>query len=60
MNVLSKVAVWDKPIPATTEAECGNYRDHDIYILAFLIVFFILALQRDMKWYLVWFSFAFP
>ena len=27
---LSKVAVWDKPIPATTEAECGNYRDHDL------------------------------
>jgi len=30
MNVLSKVAVWDKPIPATTEPECGNYRDHDL------------------------------
>lgn len=30
MNVLKKVAVWDKPIPATTEQECGNYRDHDL------------------------------
>lgn len=30
MNVLRKVAVWDKPIPATTEQECGNYRDHDL------------------------------
>ena len=29
-NVLAKVAVWDKPVPATTEAECGNYRDHDL------------------------------
>lgn len=30
MNVLKKVAVWDKPIPATTEEECGNYRDHNL------------------------------
>lgn len=30
LNVLKKVAVWDKPVPATTEAECGNYRDHDL------------------------------
>ena len=30
LNVLSKVAVWDKPVPATTEQECGNYRDHDL------------------------------
>lgn len=30
VNVLKKVAVWDKPIPATTEVECGNYRDHDL------------------------------
>ena len=30
LNVLRKVAVWDKPVPATTEAECGNYRDHDL------------------------------
>lgn len=30
MNVLSKVALWDKPVPATTEAECGNFRDHDL------------------------------
>ena len=30
MNVLKKVAVWDKPVPATTEQECGNYRDHDL------------------------------
>ena len=29
-NVLKKVAVWDKPVPATTEKECGNYRDHDL------------------------------
>jgi len=30
LNVLGKVAVWDKPIPATTAKECGNYRDHDL------------------------------
>lgn len=30
MNVLKKVAVWDKPIPATTKEECGNYRDHNL------------------------------
>ena len=30
LNVLEKVAIWDKPIPATTEPECGNYRDHDL------------------------------
>ena len=29
-NVLEKVSVWDKLVPATTEAECGNYRDHDL------------------------------
>lgn len=29
-NVLRKVAVWDKPVPATTEKECGNYRDHNL------------------------------
>ena len=26
VNVLKKVAVWDKEIPAATEKECGNYR----------------------------------
>ena len=30
LNVLKNVAVWDKPVPATTEQECGNYRDHDL------------------------------
>ena len=30
LNVLRKVAVWDKAVPATTETECGNYRDHDL------------------------------
>ena len=30
LNVLSKVAERDKPVPATTEKECGNYRDHDL------------------------------
>lgn len=30
VNVLKKVAVWDKEVPATTEKECGNYRDHDL------------------------------
>ncbi len=30
LNVLRKVAVWDKPVPAATEKECGNYRDHDL------------------------------
>ena len=29
LNVLKKVAVWDKPIPATTAKECGNYLDHN-------------------------------
>ena len=29
-SVLRKVAVWDKPVPATTEKECGNYKDHDL------------------------------
>ncbi len=29
-SVLKKVSVWDKPVPATTEKECGNYRDHDL------------------------------
>lgn len=27
LNVMCKVAVWDKPVPAATEKECGNYRD---------------------------------
>lgn len=30
LNVLQKVSEWDKPVPATTEKECGNYRDHDL------------------------------
>ena len=30
LNVLEKVAIWDKPIPATTEVECGNYKDHNL------------------------------
>ncbi|MBQ2315369.1 MAG: S-ribosylhomocysteine lyase [Treponema sp.] len=30
VNVLKKVAVWDKPVPATTEKECGNYLDHNL------------------------------
>ena len=30
LNVLKKVVVWDKPVPATTAKECGNYRDHDL------------------------------
>ena len=30
VNVLSKVAVWEKAVPATTEVECGNYLDHDL------------------------------
>lgn len=30
LNVLKKVAVWDKEIPAATEKECGNYKDHDL------------------------------
>lgn len=29
-KVLSQVALWDKPVPATTEKECGNYKDHDL------------------------------
>ncbi|SEP80473.1 S-ribosylhomocysteine lyase /quorum-sensing autoinducer 2 (AI-2) synthesis protein LuxS [Treponema bryantii] len=29
-NVLEKVAVWNKEIPAVNEVECGNYRDHDL------------------------------
>ena len=27
---MKKVAVWDKPVPATTEKECGNYLDHNL------------------------------
>lgn len=30
LNVLSKVAVWDKEVPATTAKECGNYLDHNL------------------------------
>ncbi len=30
VNVLKKVAVWDKSVPATTEIECGNYKDHNL------------------------------
>ncbi len=30
LNVLKKVADWDKEIPAATEKECGNYKDHDL------------------------------
>lgn len=30
LNVLKKVAVWNKVVPAATEKECGNYRDHDL------------------------------
>lgn len=30
LNVLKKVSVWNKEIPATTEKECGNYKDHDL------------------------------
>lgn len=28
--VLKKVSLWEGAIPATTEQECGNYRDHDL------------------------------
>lgn len=30
INVLKKVAVWEGPIPAATEKECGNYKDQDL------------------------------
>lgn len=30
LSVLEKVAVWDKPVPATTAKECGNYKDHNL------------------------------
>jgi len=30
INVLKKVAEWDKPVPAATEKECGNYKDHNL------------------------------
>ncbi len=30
VNVLKKVSVWDKEVPAATEVECGNYKDHDL------------------------------
>lgn len=29
-NILSKVAKWDKEVPAVNEKECGNYRDHNL------------------------------
>ena len=30
VNVLEKVAVWDREVPAATEKECGNYKDHNL------------------------------
>ncbi|MCH5291136.1 MAG: S-ribosylhomocysteine lyase [Treponema sp.] len=30
VNVLKNVSEWNSPIPAATEKECGNYRDHDL------------------------------
>lgn len=30
VNVLEKVAVWDMEVPAATEKECGNYKDHNL------------------------------
>ena len=30
LNVLEKVAVWNKPIPGTDPKECGNYKEHDL------------------------------
>jgi S-ribosylhomocysteine lyase len=30
INVLEKVALWDKPIPGTDPKECGNYKEHDL------------------------------
>ncbi len=30
VNVFKKVSVWDKPVPAATEKECGNYKDMDL------------------------------
>lgn len=30
LNILKKVAKWDKDIPGATEKECGNYKDHDL------------------------------
>ena len=41
-NILKKVASWDKPIPAVTETECGNYKDHNL----------TGAKQRALEW--VW------
>lgn len=29
-NVLARVAEWQGEIPAVTEIECGNYKDHDL------------------------------
>lgn len=28
--VLKKISTWNEAIPATTESECGNFRDHDL------------------------------
>lgn len=30
LKVLKNVSTWDKPIPAATEKECGNYKDQDL------------------------------
>lgn len=30
LNVFKKVSVWNNAIPATTEEECGNYKDHNL------------------------------
>lgn len=30
LAVLKKVAAWDKDVPAATEKECGNWKDHNL------------------------------
>jgi S-ribosylhomocysteine lyase len=47
LNVLRKVAVWDKPVPATTAKECGNYRDHDLEGAKKMAARWVAGIEKD-------------
>ena len=46
VNVLRKVSEWDKPIPAVTEKECGNYRDHNLSEAKALAAKWVFGIER--------------